>query len=143
MFSVDLRVRKCGDNVIVVLSGELDVADAANVAAGLVTAAAGRRPTIVDLAGLTFIDCSGAAALVRAQRRVQRAGGSLLLAAPQPCVRRVFELSRLIDGICLHSSVAEAGSLASAQAIGPGEVLSHTGNSSARRQRLWRGAKAR
>ncbi len=118
MFSVDLHVRKCGDNVIVALSGELDMVDAADVAAGLVAAAADRRPTIVDLAGLTFIDCRGATALVRAQRQVRRAGGNLLLAAPQARVRRVFELSRLIDGVCLHSSVAQAGSRAFAETIG-------------------------
>lgn len=117
MFSVDLHIRKFGDNVIISLSGELDMVDAADVAAELVAAAAGLRSIIVDLAGLTFIDCRGAAALVRAQHRVQRAGGSLLLAAPQSRVRRVFELSRLIDGVCLHPSVAQAGSQ------GPGETI--------------------
>jgi anti-anti-sigma factor len=109
MFSVDLDFRECDDNVIVALRGELDMADAADVAAALTSAAAGRRETIVDLAGLAFIDCSGAAALVRAQRRVRQAGGNLLLAAPQPLVRRVFELSRLIDdGVSIHASVEQA-----------------------------------
>jgi anti-anti-sigma factor len=109
MFSVNLDVRECDDNVIVALHGELDMADAADVAAALTAAAADRGRIIVDLAGLAFIDCSGAAALVRAQRRVRQAGGNLLLAAPQPRVRRVFELSRLIDdGVCLHASVEQA-----------------------------------
>ncbi len=128
MFSVDLDVRECDDNVIIALGGELDMADAADVAAALTAAAAGRAKTIVDLAGLAFIDCSGAAALARAQRRVQRAGGLLLLAAPQPRVLRVFELSRLIDSICLHASVE--------QATGFGEASGLTAASSRIRDRL-------
>ena len=108
MFSIDLDIRECDDNVIVALSGELDMADAADVTAALTAAAAGRRKVIVDLAGLAFIDCSGAAALVRARRRAQQAGATLLLAAPQRRVRRVFELSRLIDCVFIHLSVEQA-----------------------------------
>jgi anti-sigma B factor antagonist len=108
MFSVDLDVREYDDCVIVALCGELDMADAAEVAAALTAAAVGGRKTIVDLAGLAFIDCSGAAALARAQRRVGQVGGNLLLAAPSPRVRRVFELSRLINGVSIHASVEQA-----------------------------------
>jgi anti-anti-sigma factor len=110
MFSVNLNVHEYDDHVIVTLCGELDIADAEDVTAALTAAAAGHRKTIADLAGLAFIDCSGAAALARAQRRVRQAGGNLLLAAPQRRVRRVFELSRLIDGVCVHASVEQATS---------------------------------
>jgi anti-anti-sigma factor len=108
MFGVELVVREHDDHVIVVLRGELDMADAACVTDALTAAAAGRRKTVVDLAGLAFIDCTGAVALARAQRRVRRAGGSLLLAAPQTRVRRVFVLSRLIEEVSLYTSVDQA-----------------------------------
>jgi anti-sigma B factor antagonist len=108
MFSVDLAVRECDDHVIVALCGELDMADAAEVAAALTGVAAGRQKTVVDLAGLAFIDCSGVAALVRAQSRVRHAGGDLLLAAPRPQVLRVFVLTRLIDVVTVHPSVEQA-----------------------------------
>jgi anti-sigma B factor antagonist len=108
MFSVDLVVRECADHLIVALRGELDLADAEEVAAALAAVAAGRGKTIVDLADLAFIDCRGAAALARAQRRVRQAGGDLLLAAPRPLVQRVFVLSRLIDVVCVHASVEQA-----------------------------------
>ena len=108
MFSVDLTVRTCGDHAIVALRGELDIADAAGVASALTEAAAGHRGAVVDLAGLAFIDCSGAAALVRAHGRVRQAGGLLLLAAPRTQVRRVFVLSRLIDAVSFYASVTEA-----------------------------------
>jgi anti-sigma B factor antagonist len=137
MFSVDLDVREYDDHVIVALRGELDMADAAEVAAALMAAAAGRRKTIVDLAGLAFIDCSGAAALVRAQRRVRQVGGNLLLAAPRPLVKRVFELSRLIDGVSINANVeqahlAAAGDRACVLSHGPrtDEVAAASGRSS-------------
>ncbi len=108
MFSVDLAIREYDDHVIVVLRGELDLADAEGVTVALTAAAASRRRTIVDLSGLVFIDCSGAAALARAQRRVRQAGGHLPLAALRAQARRVFVLSRLIDEVAVYGSVEQA-----------------------------------
>jgi anti-anti-sigma factor len=108
MFSVELDVQECGDNVIVALHGELDLADAADVVTAITAAAAGRRKTILDLAGLVFIDCTGAAAIVRAQRLVARDGGQLLLAGVRPRILRVFVLSRRIEAVSVHVSVAQA-----------------------------------
>jgi anti-sigma B factor antagonist len=108
VFNIDVVVREYDVHVIVALRGELDMADAAEVSGTLTAVAAGRQKTIVDLAGLVFVDCSGAAALVHAQRQVRRSGGNLLLAAPQPRVRRVFVLSHLINEVCLHASVEQA-----------------------------------
>jgi len=65
MFSVDLSTRECDGHVVVALRGELDLVDAADVAAALAAAVARDPGIIVDLAGLEFIDCSGVAALVR------------------------------------------------------------------------------
>ena len=88
MFSVDLSTRECGGHVVVALCGELDLVDAADVAAALAAAVACEPRIIVDLAGLDFIDCSGVAALARGRRHARQAGGDLLLAAPQQQVLR-------------------------------------------------------
>ena len=77
MFSVDLSTRECDGHVVVALRGELDLADAADVAAALAAAVAGEPRIIVDLAGLEFIDCSGVAALARGRRHARQAGGEL------------------------------------------------------------------
>jgi anti-sigma B factor antagonist len=84
MFSVDLRTRESGGHVVVELRGELDLADAAGVAAALAAVAAREPQIIVDLAALEFIDSSGVAALARGRKQARRAGGDLLLAAPAP-----------------------------------------------------------
>jgi len=62
---VDVSTRESGGRVVVALRGELDVAEAARVAAAPAKVAAPDREIIIDLAGLGFIDSSGVAALVR------------------------------------------------------------------------------
>ena len=108
MFSVDLSTRECDGHVVVALGGELDLADAAEVAAAL-AAAAGREPRIiVDLTALEFIDCSGVAALARGRRHARQAGGDLLLAAPRQRVLRVLAITRLAGEFSVYASVEEA-----------------------------------
>ena len=108
MFSVDLSTREGDGHVVVVLGGDLDVADAAGVAAAFAVVAARAPEIIVDLAGLEFIDSSGVAALARGRKLARHAGGDLLLAAPQHQVLRVLTLTRLIDVFPVHASVDEA-----------------------------------
>ena len=108
MFSTDLTTRSCDGHAVVALRGELDLADAVAVAAAL-TAVAVREPgIIVDLAGLEFLDSSGVAALAYARRQARKAGGDLLLAAPQQQVLRVLTITRLVDDFSVHASVQEA-----------------------------------
>ncbi len=112
MPGTDLSTRDCDGHVVVVLSGELDIMDAASVAAGLAAVTAREPQVIVDLAGLEFIDCSGVAVLARGRKLALHAGGELRLAAPQPRVLRVLTLTRLIDVIPVHASVTEAAAMA-------------------------------
>jgi anti-anti-sigma factor len=108
MFSVDLSTREWDGHVIVALSGELDLVDAADVEAALVTAAAREPEIIVDLAALAFIDSGGVAALVRGRTHARRAGCDLLLAAPQQVVLRVLAVTGLVDYFSVYASVEEA-----------------------------------
>jgi anti-sigma B factor antagonist len=119
MFSMDLGTSESCGHVVVALRGELDLMDAAAVAAALGVVAAREPRIIVDLAGLQFIDASGIAALSRGRRHARNAGGDLLLAAPQRLVRRVLAI--IWDGCAVHASVAEAVASAGAslQAIAP------------------------
>jgi anti-sigma B factor antagonist len=108
MSSVTMTTRECDGHVVVVLCGELDVVDAADIAAALAIVAASAAEIIVDLAGLGFIDSSGVAALARGRKLSRHAGGDLLLAAPRREVLRVLTLTRLIDVFPVHASVEEA-----------------------------------
>jgi anti-anti-sigma factor len=110
-----MSTRQCAGQVVVALLGELDVANAARIGA-LVTTAAIRVPwLIVDLAALDFTDCAGIRALAAAAKQARKAGGGLVLAAPGPLVQRVLDVTGLMTGVPLYSSVEEAAGVASRQ----------------------------
>ena len=108
MFSVDLSTRQFRGHVVVALDGELDLVDAAGVAAALVTVAAREPEIIVDLAALEFIYSSGVAAAGAWAEAGPARWGDLLLAAPRQPVLRVLAITRLVDDFSVHASVEEA-----------------------------------
>jgi anti-sigma B factor antagonist len=113
MAIVEFSTRYCNGQLVVCMRGELDVADAARVAAALVQVAVLARQVIVDLEGLEFIDSSGLAALARARKHAKQAGGDLLLAAPQEQVLRVLAITRLTEVFPVHACVEDAAGLRS------------------------------
>jgi anti-sigma B factor antagonist len=78
----------------VALRGGLDLADAGRAARllGEMAAAAAPRRLEVDASGLEFIDSSGLACLVSADREGRELGGGLRLAVGPGPVRRLLEL---------------------------------------------------
>ena len=108
MFGTRLSTRGYDGRAVVALRGQLDLVDAAAVAAALAVVAAREPQIIVDLAGLEFIDSSGVAALARGRRLAWRAGGGLVLAAPQQKVTRVLAAIRLTDAFSVYATVEEA-----------------------------------
>ena len=108
MVSMDLSTVVRDGHAVVGLRGELDVNDAAGVTVALADVVAGHPDIIIDLTALDFIDCSGLWALTRAREQASRAGGGLLLAAPQQLVLRVLALTGLADVVPVHASVEQA-----------------------------------
>ena len=122
MVSMKLSSREGDGRAVVVLRGELDIAEAASVAAALKAVAARGRELIVDLAGLEFIDCSGLTALLLAREQARTAGGDLLLAAPQDQVLRVLAATRLTGVFAVHASVGQAAGRADRSPLMAGPV---------------------
>ena len=103
-----LSTREYGGHIVVALHGELDIVDAASVAAVLAAAAARNPRIIVDLAALEYIDCHALAALGRVRAQARQAGGDLLLAAPRGPVRRLLTLTGLTGVFFVHASLDQA-----------------------------------
>ncbi len=112
---VGMSTRQCAGQVVVALSGDLDVADTARVGALLATVAIRVPWLIVDLAGLEFTDCAGMRALAAAAKQARQAGGGLVLAAPGAPVLRGVDLTGLLTRVLVYSSVEEAAGVASPQ----------------------------
>jgi anti-sigma B factor antagonist len=125
MCSVDVTARE-GGQVVAVLRGELDVADAANVAARLAVIASREREVVVDLSGLEFMDSSGLAALVRARKNARDAGSDLVLAAPPQQVLRLLNITRLADAFCVYAGVDDAANRARLSSPGTAPVAPPT-----------------
>jgi anti-anti-sigma factor len=86
------RVEKDGCRVAVV--GTLDLCSAAQLQNYLddVLHVGGPR-MVLDVRGITFMDCTGLEVLLRTYRTVSRQGGWLRLTAVPPRVRRLLELT--------------------------------------------------
>jgi anti-sigma B factor antagonist len=108
MVNIDLSSVVRDSHAVVGLRGELDLTDAGNVTAALADVVAYCPDVIIDLADLEFIGCSSLWALVAAGEQARRAGGDLLLTAPQQLVLRVLALTGLADVFSVHASVEQA-----------------------------------
>jgi anti-sigma B factor antagonist len=63
---------------------------------------------IVDMSGVPFIDSTGVGVLVGALKRAREHSGTFAIANPQPRVRRVFEITGLLDALPIYDTLASA-----------------------------------
>ena len=94
--------------VVVALRGELDVCTASGGLSALTAPAAAGARVVVDLAGLAFMDCYSLNEIMAVRARARRAGGDLVLAAPQPIVLRLLALCDVVSHGLVFTSVDEA-----------------------------------
>jgi anti-anti-sigma factor len=76
------------------LTGEFDIANAGDLDALLMDAAAGPDPNIlIDMSQVTFMDCSTLHTLVGGYQRAQRQGATFSVINVPSHIRRLFELT--------------------------------------------------
>ena len=112
---LSIDVRKAGSVVILEMAGRATIGDGNNALANELRRQldAGNKQLIVDLSGVTQIDSSGIATLVRAYASFDRNGGKLKLLHLGGHVLEIFMVTRLIDAIPVFQD--EAAALASFQ----------------------------
>lgn len=69
---------------------------------------AGATRVVVDLSSVDFLDSSALGALVAAARTASESGGVLRVAAPRPHVRKIFQITRLIEVLGVADTVEGA-----------------------------------
>lgn len=99
---MEIREQTADRNLLLELSGELDHHAARKAMEDLELAIDAALPLklVLDMGGVTFMDSSGIALILRAQRRMQAMGGSLLVCHVPEQVRRVLEaagISRIVS----------------------------------------------
>jgi anti-sigma B factor antagonist len=91
------------------LLGELDAASAPALRERLAEVATrGSGPLVIDLSGLDFIDSTGLSVLLNGKRRLSRKGRGFAIVCPPGHVRRILEVTQLLDTLGCHKSTAEA-----------------------------------
>jgi anti-sigma B factor antagonist len=106
-----MRLKEISDDGIDVflLEGEIDLHYAPVLRSLLQTKVRARcRALVMDLAGVTFIDSSGLAAIIEYFRDSGDCGGLLCLAGLNDTLQTIFEIVRLDKVIPIFGSRAEA-----------------------------------
>ena len=90
---MEMQVTCADRNLLLELSGELDHHGARNTLREVEQAidAALPRKLVMDLSGVTFMDSSGIALILRAQQRMQLLDGSLLVCNVPQQAKRVLD----------------------------------------------------
>jgi anti-sigma B factor antagonist len=92
---MEIEQTQAGDDWVIRLRGELDMASAELLASAIKNASAGEGSgrVIVDLAGVRFMDSAGLRVLLRANLASEQDGGRLRLRRGPRSVQRVFEVT--------------------------------------------------
>ncbi len=91
---VILCVRPSDGGTIVAISGEVDVCTEAPLQQALLQIIRERGARLMlDLSGVSFMDCAGLRALLATRRRAELRGGCMRLIAASAAVRRIIELT--------------------------------------------------
>jgi anti-anti-sigma factor len=93
--------------VQVSVTGEVDLATAHLLYGGLLSVLREYAPAVlvIDLAGVTFLDCAGLGALVGARNVAMKSGCQVRISHVRPIVRRMLEASGLLGVFALHDSI--------------------------------------
>ncbi|MEU8927995.1 STAS domain-containing protein [Kitasatospora sp. NPDC048545] len=80
---------------VVRAGGEIDLDTAPYLRRALAAALESHREVVLDLSEVTFMDCAGLSALVRARNQADRCGGRLILRGAGRSVVRLLKLTGL------------------------------------------------
>jgi anti-sigma B factor antagonist len=105
---MNIESRDVDGTMVVALQGEVDLQHSPRLRKHLMALMAERRPVVVDLSGVGYIDSSGVASLVEAYQSARKNGSRFVLAAVGAPALRVLQLARL-DKVFTLAETVEAG----------------------------------
>jgi anti-anti-sigma factor len=109
LMSVQIHTSKEENGTVVQLQGKVDATSAPSVEQTLVGVIdQGEKRLVLDCAGMDFISSAGLRSLLLAVKKMKAAGGGISLAALQPNVKEVFDISGFSALFTIHGSRADA-----------------------------------
>ena len=110
MFELHEATIDDGTTVLAVV-GDLDVGSAPRLRQHLIRLASEGGPpprVVLDLGGVDFLDSTGLGVLLGGIKRLRAQEGGLALAGAEPQVRKVLEITRVIEILPVHADVESA-----------------------------------
>lgn len=113
---VTINEQRDGTSTVMSVSGEVDIATAPSLRQRLVDAIDdGVRDVTVDLSGVGFMDSTGLGVLIGGLKRARQLDGSLVVVNPSSTVRKIFEVTGLVDVLGISTDAATPDSEAAPQ----------------------------
>lgn len=104
-----IETRRENGTLVVHLRGDVDLRSAPDLHERLLTLLESPpQRMIVDLGAVHYMDSSGVGTLVDLKRRLERAGGRLVLVRPPPRVMSIFQITRLDAFFTIAADLEEA-----------------------------------
>ncbi len=98
-----VSVKDSDEGVILVIEGELDIANAPALGEALVQVADGLEgDLILDIRSVSFIGSSGLTLFVNAHKKLRSLGHELVIVGPTPQTRRLFEIAGLDEALIVR-----------------------------------------
>ena len=101
------QVRDESGATVVSFEGDVDLESSPRAREVLLACVESRRPLLVDLSSVSYIDSSGIASLVETLHSARQAGSALALVAVSAPARRVLELARLETVFTMYETLEE------------------------------------
>ena len=121
MAELRLSSERRGDSLVVAVGGELDLVTSRQLDDQLTRARRDHRQIILDLTAVDFMDTSSLAVIVGHWKRLQAAGGVLVLAGARYRHTKTLWITGLADRLTLYDTVDEAVAAGQAGQSGEGE----------------------
>lgn len=101
------QIREQDGATIIALTGDVDLQNSPEARKILLSCVDKKRPVLVDLSGVGYIDSSGVASLVESLQTARKSGSKLVLVTVSDGVRRVLGLARLDKVFTICATVEE------------------------------------
>ncbi len=101
------EIREESGVVIVALEGDVDLQSSPDARKVLLECVGRKKPVLVDLSGVGYIDSSGVASLVESLQTARKAGSNLILVAVSEGALRVLQLARLDKVFTICDSIED------------------------------------
>ena len=117
---MELTERRAGKTVVLAPAGRIDMATADQFRERLIplitSAAAGGESVVLDFSDVDYISSAGLRVLMLAAKEARSSGSKIAVAALQPLVNEIFQISRFDKVLPCHGAVNEAVAAVSAAA---------------------------